>query len=194
MILTFRIQGKVLTKVNYQQATNNVNINKCKFYFDERTWEGLEIFVVFENNYGYSTIVPLGKYTEVLSCTIPSRIITTKYFKMFVYAKDSFKTNTIFVMSKESCKTKPQRTTALNDVIDELKTKIDNIYFDENQLKCYADGKLVDTIYIDNVDKVLIEERVQESLGPFKEDINKQIEKCVKIDDIEFSDGIIKFK
>ena len=194
MILTFRIQGRTLTKINYQDATKTSGINKCKFYFDEKTWKGLEIFVVFKNNYNYSTIVPLGKYSEAMSCTIPSRIVTNKFFKMFIYAKDHFQTNTISIIPTESCKTKPQRITALNDVINQLKTKIDNIYYHENQLKCYANGELIDTIYVDNVDEAIVDEKVQQSLGSFKDEINQKIEECVKVEDIRFENGVIKFK
>ena len=194
MILSFRIQERVLTKINYQQSTNTDNINKCKFYFDEKTWKGHEIFVTFKNNYGYSTIVPLGKYTESMSCSIPSRILTNKYFKMFIYAKDHFQTNTISVILEEKCKTTTKKKTALTDILKELENKIDNIYFDENQLKCFANGKLIDTIYIDNVDEVLIQERIEENMELFKNEINEKIEECIKVDDIRFEDGVITFK
>lgn len=194
MILSFRIQGKVLTKINYQDATKTPNIYKCKFYFDEKTWKDQEIFVVFKNNFGYSTIVPLGKYTESLSCTLPARMLTNKYFKMFIYAKDSFQTNSISVILSEQCKTKTKKANTLSDILKEMEKKIDNVYFDENQLKFFANDKLIDTIYIDNVDEVLVDERVQESLSSFKEDINKKFEECIKVDDIRFENGIIFLK
>ncbi len=194
MILNFKIQKKILTKINYQQTVKTPGIYKCKFYFDEQTWKDLEIFVVFKNNFGYSTIVPLGKYTESMSCSIPNRIATSKYFKMFIYAKDHFQTNTISVVLSEQCKTTTKRTNALNDILKQLENKIDNITFNENQLKCFANGKLVDTIYIDNVDEVLIEERIQQNLGSFRDEINEQLKEYVKIDDICFEDGIINFK
>lgn len=194
MILSFKIQEKVLTKINYQDPTKTSNIDKCMFYFDEKTWKDLEIFVVFKNNFEYSQIVPLGKYTEVMSCTTPKRISKSKYFKIFVYAKDHFRTNTISIVTSKGCKTTVNKKTALKDVIDKLNSKIDNIIYEDNQLKCFANNKLVDTIYIDNVDEVLIDERIQESLGSFKDEINKQFEECVKVDDISFEDGIIRFK
>lgn len=194
MILNFKIQKKILTKINYRDSTKLIDMNKCKFYFDARTWKDLEIFVVFKNDFGYSKIIPLGKYTESMSCIIPKRIIRGKYFKMFIYAKDHFRTNTISVVLSEQCKTTPKRTNALNDILKQLESKIDNIVFSENQLKCFANGKLVDTIYIDNVDEVLIEERIQQRLGSLKNEINEQLEEYVKVNDISFENGVIKFK
>ena len=194
MILSFRIQGKMLTKINYQEASKTPNIYKCKFYFDEKTWKGQEIFVVFKNNYGYSTIVPLGKYSESLSCTLPGRMLTDKYFKMFIYAKDSFQTNSISVILSEQCKTKIKKANTLSDILKEVEKKIDNVYFDENQLKFFANGELIDTVYIDNVDEVLIDERVQESLSSFKENINQKFEEFVRVNDIRFENGVIFFK
>lgn len=193
MILSFRIQGKILSKVNQQSAIKTPNMYKCKFYFDEATWKGLEIFVVFKNNFGYSTIVPLGQYTESMSCILPQRMITNKYFKMHIYAKDHFQTNTISVILSDTCKTQTKRTNALTDILKQLETKIDNIVFSENQLKCFANGKLVDTIYIDSISEILIDERIQEQLSLFKNEIDERFEKCVQVDDIEFEDGIIKF-
>ena len=194
MILNFKIQGRNLTKINYQETSKTSSINKCKFYFDEKTWKGLEIFVVFKNNFGYSKIVPLGEYTESMSCMIPQRISGNKYFKIFCYAKDHFQTNTISIITSKQCKTNADKAFTLQDVLNELDKKIDNICFEDNQLKCFANGDLVDTIYIDNVDEVLIDERIQESLGSFKDEINKQLEECIKVDDIDFDNGVIKFK
>ena len=194
MIFSFKIQEKLLTKINYQEPTKTPNIDKCKFYFDEKTWKDLEIFVVFKNNLGHSTIVPLGKYAEIMSCSVPKRIAKKKHFKMFIYAKDHFHTNTISVVTSKGCKNITNKQMALKDIIDRLNDKIDNIVYDSNQLKCFANGELVDTIYIDNVDEVLIDERIQQSLGSFKDEINKQIEECVKVDDISFENGIINFK
>lgn len=194
MILSFRIQGKVLTKVNYQDPTKVSNMYKCRFYFDEKTWKGLEIFAVFINNVDNSKIVPLGKYTESMSCVLPNHVRRSKYFKMFVYAKNRFQTNTITVIPSKTCKTQTKKTTALTDILEKLNQKIDNVIYDENQLKCFADGTLVDTIYIDNVDKIIIDEQVQKSLESFKQEVNQRIDECVKVDDISFENGIISFR
>ena len=113
---------------------------------------------------------------------------------MFIYAKDSFQTNSISVILSEQCKTKTKKANTLSDILKEMEKKIDNVYFDENQLKFFANDKLIDTIYIDNVDEVLVDERVQESLSSFKEDIDKKFEECIKVDDIRFENGIIFLK
>lgn len=194
MILQFKVQGKTLTKISCQESIKASDIYKCKFYLDEKTWKGLEIFVVFQNNFGYSKIVPLGKYAESLSCALPNRMVTNKYFKMFIYAKDSFHTNSIFVILSKSNEIQKRKTTALTDLLKELENKIDNIIFEDNQLKCYANNRLIDTIYIDNVDEVLLNELIQENLGSFRDEIDQQLSECVKVDDIKFENGIINFK
>lgn len=194
MILNFKIQGKILTKINYQDPTKTSNMYKCKFYFDEKTWKGLEIFAVFINNVDNAKIVPLGKYTESMSCALPNHVRRHKYFKLFIYAKDRFQINTITVIPSKTCTTQTKKTTALNDILDKLNQKIDNIIYDENQLKCFANETLVDTIYIDNVDKDIIEEHVRYNLSSFKEEIDQKIDECVKIEDIKFENGVISFK
>lgn len=195
MILNFKIQGKVLTKINTPQVTSNsIDTDKCKFYADRKTWENKDMFVVFKNNIGYSTIVSLGKYQDVLSCTVPKRIQSSKYYQIYVYAKHSFKTNQISITTKQGTCTTQKYKNTMSDILSKLDTKIDNIIFEDNQLKCYSNKKLVDTIYIDNVDEALMKELIQDHFEEFYEQIAQQLQEYVKRENINFSNGIIYFE
>ena len=129
----------------------------------------------------------LGKWDEVLSCTIPDIFLKGKYFKVFVYSKDYFKTNTLKIdINRKTCR--PPNTKhhkAINYLINELKTKIDNIVFEDNQLKCYSNNKLVDTIFINNVDESLVREQIDIVFKDFEKKIQKEIDACITEDEID---------
>lgn len=187
MLFEFKIYNRELIKVNDRHVVNIDAFNKCKFYFQKDIWDNKEIFVTFINEYGYSQVIMLGKWAEVLSCTIPDIFLKGKYFRIFVYSKDSFKTNTLKInINKKTCSTsKTQRHEAINYLIDELKTKIDNIVFEDNQLKCYSNNKLVDTIFIDNVDESLVREQIDIVFKDFEEKIQKEIDACITENEID---------
>ena len=86
MILNFKIKETTLYKLQ-DKNKDNLSYYKCKFYFDRKTWGNKEIFATFVNNIGYSKSVFLGKYEDVLSCTIPKRIIINQSFKVFLQSK-----------------------------------------------------------------------------------------------------------
>ena len=187
MLFEFKIYHKEIIKINKAYITNVDKYNKCKFYFDKETWQGKELFVTFINKDGYSQTVILGKWNETLSCSIPARILDFEYFKIFCYAKDLFKTNTLKVHNSQKCKQgAPKGTKAIDYLMEKLKTKIDNIVFEDNQLKCYSDGNLVDTIYIDNVDKAVVEEVVDTYITDFKNEFGDKLEDYLSEEDLDY--------
>lgn len=195
MIIKFKIKKQTLSKVQDTNTSNNdTTFYKCKFFFDRQTWNNKELFAVFKNNIGYTQIVPLGHYNDVLSCTLPKRMVSDKYFKLYVYAKDSIKTNTISVTLSKQCNTKTKRKKALDDILSQLKNKIDTIQYEDNQIKCYGNNNLIDTIYIDNVDEALVKEQIQIHFEEFEERIQRQLDKYLTEDSITFQDGIIYIK
>ena len=191
MLLEFKIKEKSITKINNQQVTKNDKYNKCKFYFDRQSYQNKELFVVFKNKYGYSQIVTLGVWQEVMSCTIPKRFLQDSFFHIYVYAKNSFKTNSITVLLGQKCKTNNKHENALNTILKELKTKIDSIVFENNQLQCYSGNKLIDTIFIDNVDEALVKEQIQLHFEEFEKKIDEKLKSYITEDDITFQNGII---
>lgn len=196
MILKFKIKEQTLTRIcDTKISDKSTDYYKCQFYFDRKTWEGLDLYAVFLNNIGYSTIVPLGKYADILSCTLPKRVMSGKYFSIYVYAKNSYQTNKLSITLEKNKNSKiANQTKALKDILLKIDKKIDNIIFEDNQLKCYSEGKLIDAIYIDNVDDIHLSELIQDHLSDFQEEILTELEKCIKEDDISFEDGVIYFK
>ena len=188
MLFEFKIYDREIIKINKTYITNVDKYNKCKFYFDKETWQNKELFVTFINKNGYAQTVILGKWNEVLSCTVPSRILDFEYFKVFCYARDLFKTNTLKVYKEQSRRTPKQRKhdSAIEYLMEKLKTKIDNITFEDNQLKCYSDNNLVDTIYIDSIDNALVEDLIENHFEEFKQKIDAQLEDYLSEDDLNY--------
>lgn len=182
MILKFKIKREELSRINDVQK-DNTKYYKCKFYLDEKTWGNSEIFAAFKNNDGHLKIIPLGKYATVLSCTLPKNMIYSQYFKLYIYSKNYLKTNTISVFLSQKCDTNVNRTAAIDKILSEIKTKIDNIDFIDNQLKCYSGDTLIDTIYIDNVDEAIVNNQIQLHFDKLP----------TKVDDIVLSDDNIIF-
>ena len=187
MLFEFKIYDKEIIKINKQYIANTDKYNKCKFYFDEQTWGDKELFVTFLNKRGYAQTVILGKWAETLSCTIPDGILDDRYFKVFAYAKNLFKKNTLKVDTRKgNCQIKPKRTEAIDYLLEQLNTKIDNIIFEDNQLKCFSNGNLVDTIYIDNVDEVIVRDIVDNHLEEVKAQLEERLEDCITNDDLDY--------
>lgn len=162
MLFEFKIYNKELVKINNQNAINTDRYTKCRFYFQKEIWQDKEIYVTFIDETGYNQIMVLGKWNEVLSCTIPKQFLKGKYFKIFAYTDTLFRTNTIKVNTNlEKCNTcRTHNHNAVKYLTDELKQKIDNIIFEDNQLKCYSNNTLIDTIYIDNVDEAVVQQQI----------------------------------
>lgn len=178
MIYKFKAKKEVLSRINDVKKDNS-KYYKCQFYLDKETWSNSEIFVYFKNYVGYSKIIPLGKYAEVLSCTLPKQMISQPSFKLYIYSKDELKTNEVQIIPSEICKTKIKHDSALNQIVEEINKKIDNIYFEDNQLKCYSNNTLIDTIYIDNVDEAV----VQQQIDLHFQKLNPKIDNIIFIDD-----------
>lgn len=187
MLFEFKIYNKEIIKINKAYITNVDKYDKCKFYFDKETWQDKELFVTFINKDGYSQTVILGKWDETLSCSIPARILDFEYFKIFCYAKDLFKTNTLKVENSKKC-TKPKQKSkkAIDYLLEKLQTKIDNIVFEDNQLKCYSDNNLIDTIYIDNVNETVVRDVVETYMADFRNEMSDKLEDYIDEEDLDY--------
>ena len=187
MLFEFKVYHKEIIKLNKKYITHTDKYDKCKFYFDKETWQDKQIFVTFIDTNGYSQNVILGKWDEVLSCIIPNDIADGSYFKVFAYGRDYFKTNTLKVDTRRyNCQEKEKRKNATEYLLEKLNTKIDNIIFKDNQLKCYSDGKIVDTIYIDNVDKVVVQDIVNNHFDELQQRLEAKLEGYLSEDDLDF--------
>lgn len=186
MLFEFKIVKNEISKINKPQKIRSRNVfNKCKFYFDEETYKDKDLFVTFISKHGAYKNVPLGQWANVLSCLIPAKFLKDSYFKIVAYAKDSSKTNTLSVFTKGRYKNKIEYEDALNYLLKELDKKIDNIIYEDNQLKCYSGDILIDTIFIETTNENMVKQQIETYFEDFKEQLRIEKEHYMSDDDID---------
>lgn len=191
MLLEFKIEGNEIRKTHNCYATKKTSTYKCKFIFQRSTWGDEDIYVTFVNSFNYSTTQHLGKWSDVLFCTVPSRILKGSYFKLFVHSKSSLRTNKVSIDITNHSSSIKVSNDVLNDLLKKLDKKIDTIVFEDQQLKCYSNEKLIDVLVIDNVDDEYLETQIQKYFNEIKVDLEERLDNCLTEDDINFRDGII---
>ena len=191
MLLEFKIEGNEIRKTHNYCATKKTSTYKCKFIFQRSTWGDEDIYVTFVNSFNYSTTQHLGKWSDVLFCTVPSRILKGSYFKLFVHSKSSLRTNKVSIDITNYSSSVKVSNDVLNDLLKQLSNKIDKIVFEDYQLKCYANDRLIDVIVVDTVDDEFLQTQIQKFFDKVKVDIQEQLDNCLTEDDINFEDGII---
>lgn len=192
MIFNFKIKGTTLFKTKDKQQ-DNLSYYKCKFYFDRLTWGNTEITAIFSNNMGYSKSIFLGKYEDVLSCTIPKNIIINKSFKVFLRAKN-LQTNELSIYLFPKKQDKVERDQAIENILQQMDKKIDNVKINNQQLEFYSNNNLISSVYIDNVDERTIKKYVQIYFNNFQIQFQEQMSQYLTEDDIDFEDGILYIK
>lgn len=186
MLFEFKIMKNEISKVNKPQKIRSRNVfNKCKFYFDEDTYKGKELFVTFISKNGAYQHIPLGQWANVVSCLLPSKFLKDSYFKVVAYAKNSSKTNTLSVFTKGRYKNKIEYEDALNYLLKELDKKIDNVIYENNQIKCYSGDTLLDTIFIETVIEDTVKEQIEVYFLDLEEKLKKEKEQYVSEDEID---------
>ena len=186
MLFEFKVIKNEISKVNKPQKIRNRNVfNKCKFYFDEDTYKGKELFVTFISKNGTYQHIPLGQWANVVSCLLPSKFLKDSYFKVVAYAKNSSKTNTLSVFTKGRYKNKIEYEDALNYLLKELDKKIDNVIYENNQIKCYSGDILLDTIFIETVIEDTVKEQIEVYFLDLEEKLKKEKEQYVSEDEID---------
>ena len=178
MLFEFKIVNQEIFNINKKKVTNNIK-NECKLYFDKTTYKDKEIFITFINKVGYSRTIVLGKWREVISCDIPPRMLNYEYFKIFCYTKDLFKTKTLKVYNKSVL-------TDIDLLIKKIDKKIDNIFYEDGQLKCYSNNILVETVPIYHADEEMIKDIIDNHLSIFKEEIDEQLEDYITEEDLDY--------
>lgn len=179
MLFEFKIVGKEIFDMNAKEVIKDNIKNKCKLYFDRKTYEEKELFVTFISKTGYSRTVILGKWRKTISCDIPPHILDHEYFKMFCYTKDLFKTRTIKIYNR----------LVINDIhfiINQVDRKIDNITYENGELKCYSNNILKNTISLPNVDEQVISEAIERRLLGFQEQIDEKLEDYLNEEDLDY--------
>lgn len=177
MLFEFKIVKNEISKISSSRVRSKDVFNKCKFYFDEDTYKDRELFVTFISKHGAYQHVRLGQWDNVLSCIIPSKFLKDSYFKIVAYPKDGSKTNTISVFKNESDKVK--YIDEIDYLLKQLDKKIDNIEYEDNQLKCYSGKILLDTVSIDNIDIELFKEQIEAYFSNLKEQFEQEHDKNI---------------
>lgn len=177
MLFEFKIVGNEVFNMNTKEVIKD---NKCKLYFDRKTYEGKELFITFISKNGYSRTVILGEWREALSCDIPPHILDYEYFKIFCYTKCSSKTKTIKVYNKLFL-------TNIDLLIQKIDRKVDSIKYEDGKLKCYSNNILIDTVpLVMDIDEQVISQAIDRRLSGFQEKIDEQLEDYLNEEDLDY--------
>ena len=194
MILEFKVGHDIVKLTSSVVSDNNPGYYKCKFYINKRIWGNTSLSVTFTNNIGYIETIPLGMCQDVLTCIIPSLIQSSNYFSLYIHS-DNKKTNTFSLTLNDNYRNQSsKKCNIISDIYGKINDKIDDVIYENYQLKFYADDTLKSIIYLGHIDEELISSMVQDEILDFKEEIYAQLEECIKIDDIRFEDGILYIK
>lgn len=169
MILEFSVDNNILKRNTSSTVLDqSTDYYKCKFYPDKDIWEGANMSATFMNDIGYIETVSLGDYSDLLACIIPNRIATGGFFNFYISSDDNRKTNTVSVALTNHYQKPEEKCNVISEIFAHIDEKIDDIVYENYQLKCYSSGILKDVIYLGNVDEELIHDLVQAELDAFK--------------------------
>ena len=177
MLFEFKIISDEIFNINTKKA-NNIH-NQCKLLFDEKTYKNKELFITFINKVGYSRTIMLGKWKEAILCDIPPQILNYEYFKIFCYTKDTSKTKTLKVYNKLFL-------TEIDLLKQKIDKKVDNILYEDGELKCYSNSVLINTIPIHHTDEKVVKDIINNHLSLFKDEIEEQLEDYITEEDLEY--------
>lgn len=169
MILDFKVSRDILKKRTAPQVTHqNINYYKCKFYMDKNVWRNSLLFATFMNDLGYIETVELGEYNDVLSCLVPAQLTQGSFFSLYISDNNNRKTNTISVTLSNHYKKAKPKCNIISEIFEHINTKIDELVYDNYQIKCYSNGQLLDVIYLGNVDEEIVKDWVHEEMDVIK--------------------------
>lgn len=169
MILEFKVSREILKKRQPPVVVDQSSAYyKCKFFIDVNVWRGSMLYATFMNDLGYIDTVPLGLCTDVISCLVPERIAKGGYFSLYISSDNNYKTNTISVTLTNHYKKAQPKCNIISEVFAHIDTKIDDLIYDNYQIKCYSNGELIDVIYLGNVDETLVKQWAEESFAELK--------------------------
>lgn len=169
MILEFSVSNDILRRNNATTVLDqSTDYYKCKLYPKKEIWEGKTMFATFMNDLGYIETVGLGEYSDLLACLVPTRIASGDYFRFYIFSDDNKKTNTVSVALTNHYNKAEEKCNIISELCSHINEKIDDIVYENYQLKCYSNGILKDVIYLGNIDENLVHDLVQEQLDAFQ--------------------------
>lgn len=178
MLFEFKIVDKEIFNTSKKEVIKDKK-HRCKFYFDEETYKNKELFVTFINKFGYSRTIMLGRWKKTLLCDVPPRMLEFDYFKIFCYTKSILKTKTIKVYNQVALD-------KVEQTINKIDGKIDNILYENGELKCYANNILINTIPLGHVDEVIVSRMIDDRLVGIERQINEHLEECITEEDVNY--------
>lgn len=169
MILEFSVDDDILRRNNSPTVLDqSTDYYKCKFYPKHEIWQGTNMSATFMNDLGYIETVELGECNDLLACLIPTRIALGGYFNFYISSDDNKKTNTVSVALTNHYQKAEEKCNIVSEIFAHIDEKIDDLVYENYQIKCYSNGILKDVIYLGNVDEELIHDLVQAELEAFK--------------------------
>lgn len=169
MILEFSVDNDILRRNSAPAVLDqSIDYYKCKFYPKHEIWAGENMSATFMNDLGYIETVDLGQCTDLLACLIPERIASGGYFNFYISSDEHKKTNTVSVALTNHYTKAEEKCNIVSEIFAHIDEKIDDIVYENYQIKCYSNGVLKDVIYLGNVDEELVHDLVQSELEAFK--------------------------
>ena len=179
--IEFEVHNQTLVRVDSKEILNsNKDMYKAVFTFDEESeWTDLNKFVIFTDGWGNTVTQHIGKTGNVLSCLIPSSVLSGSYFKVSVYAGDLITTNSITIsLIQSGYKRQPlyhhphhkhhhyhrygcddyMGKDIFVEIFDQLESSVDSIIYDDKTLILFNRDKILDSIYL----PFLTEEEIKE--------------------------------
>lgn len=170
MILEFKVNKDILKiRDSPKVLDQSTDYYKLKFYPNKKIWKGSVLFATFSNDLGYIETVTLGEYNEILSCIVPPRIAKGGFFSLYICSDNHYRTNTISITLTNNYHKAEKKCNIISEVFAHIEKKIDDIVYDNYQIKCYSNGELIDAIYIGNVDEDLVKDWIHEQMVSFKD-------------------------
>lgn len=192
MDLKFTIENQILLRKDKSVIVNkSIDYVICHFKFLSEDWRDIEKFAIFKSERGEAYNVNLGTGCDC-SCMPPADVLNGSFFRVSVYGGNRITTTEKTVVLLESGYTSDIKNPSADEVdvftqiYDTLNKKIEDITFDDGSLKLYVDNKLVKVIPAENITAGLIQS--------FSDELSEALQDYVRLDEINFSDGILNFK
>ncbi|MBR3208647.1 MAG: hypothetical protein IKF82_00105 [Bacilli bacterium] len=189
MILEFHVGTNILQKNNPRiNVDQNPNYYKCQFEIEETIWNTQPIYATFQTKDNIEKI-ELQKNNTIYTCLLPFNIASHEHFSLCI-SDDEKETNTILVVLNNYFKITKEKhhecniaTITLNDcnkiiedkcnilsrIFHEIDDKIDNIVYEDFELKCYANDVLKNIIHFENIEEEQIQYFVNQFLQEFRD-------------------------
>ena len=169
MILEFSVDDDILRRNNTTTVLDqSTDYYKCKFYPKREIWQGENMSATFMNDLGYIETVGLGECTDLLACLIPERIASGGYFNFYISSDEHKKTNTVSVALTNHYTKAEEKCNVVSEIFAHIDEKIDDLVYENYQIKCYSNGILKDVIYLGNIDEDIIHDLVHTEIEAFK--------------------------